>query len=65
MFHKDQMPSMCKFIRCAYTITASPAPAGRVFSVTQARKGSLEDQVLFTAIKQFDKVEGTQEIKIA
>lgn len=68
--HKDQMPSMCKFIRYAYTITTSSAPAERVFSVIKrsfdtGQKGALEDYVFLSAIMQFNKVEGTQEIKIA
>jgi hAT family C-terminal dimerisation region len=68
--HKDQMPSMCKFIRYAYTITTSSAPAERVFSVIKrsfdtGQKGALKDYVFLTAIIQFNKVDGTQDIKMA
>ena len=53
--HKDQMPSMCKFIRYAYTITTSSAPAERVFSVIKRSFDKflrIREEKLFTRMRK-------------
>jgi hypothetical protein len=69
LFHREQMPSISKFIRYAYTMTTSSAAAERVFSVIKRsfdtnQKGALEDYVFLSATMQYNRVEGTQDIRI-
>ena len=63
------MPSNSKLIRYAYTMTTFSAAAERVFSVIKRsfdtnQKVALEDYVFLYATMQYNRVEGTQDIRI-
>lgn len=65
----NQMPSLRRFVKYAFTIITSSAAAERVFSVIKrsfdtGQKGALEDYVFLSTIMQYNKVKGVQELRI-
>ena len=65
----EHLPAITKFVRYAYTITTSSAAAERVFSVIKrsfdtSQKGALEDYVFLSAVMQYNKLVGIQELRV-